>query len=207
MDELFTDVYKTRDEHPFSNAVKTFATLVVGASGNRMFHCSSLWNEDGFMDEIGGVHTIYLNHRDECSPALGEIQRAYNSHIVAHELEKSFVEPYARLTRSVLSEERIEEDLLAIPTPGHCPGSTCFLLERQGEKLLFTGDTLYPNSGKWRVAISEENRAQMIESLKLLKKYDADWVIPGLYVGELPSLNFKANEYQQMLDGVIEDLC
>lgn len=117
------------------------------------------------------------------------------------------MKPCAKITRAVRQIEKIEEDILAIPTPGHCPGSTCFLLEHQGEKLLFTGDTLYPSHGKWRVAISEENRAQMIESLRLLKKYDADWVIPGLNVGQLPSLNFKANEYQKMLHGVIEDLC
>ena len=207
MNELLSGVHKTTDEHPFFNAVKTFATVVISASRNRMFHCFSLWDENGFIDGIGGVHTIYLNHRDECSPALTQIQDAYGSEIVAHELEESFVKPYAKLARPVRQLENIEEDVLAIPTPGHCPGSTCFLLEHQGEKLLFTGDTFYPNSGKWRVAISEENRAQMIESLKLLKNYDANWVIPGLYVGELPSLNFKANEYQQMLDGVIEHLC
>lgn len=35
-----------------------------------------------------------------------------------------------------------DEELLAVITPGHTPGSACFFLERYG--FLFTGDTLYP---------------------------------------------------------------
>jgi glyoxylase-like metal-dependent hydrolase (beta-lactamase superfamily II) len=35
-----------------------------------------------------------------------------------------------------------DESLRVIVTPGHTPGSACFLLERHG--YLFTGDTLYP---------------------------------------------------------------
>lgn len=58
MNKLLNGVRKTTDEHPFSNAVKTFATVVISANRNRMFHCSSLWDEDGFINGIGGVHTI-----------------------------------------------------------------------------------------------------------------------------------------------------
>lgn len=39
-----------------------------------------------------------------------------------------------------------------IPTPGHSPGSTCFLVHSPtGQRYLFTGDTLYRSAdGSWR---------------------------------------------------------
>ena len=49
--------------------------------------------------------------------------------------------------------------LAAIFTPGHTPGSTCFLTGRH----LFTGDTLFPN-GPGRTG-SPENLLQIVESV------------------------------------------
>jgi glyoxylase-like metal-dependent hydrolase (beta-lactamase superfamily II) len=52
--------------------------------------------------------------------------------------------------------------LHTIHTPGHTPGSTCFLL--QGRPVLFSGDTLFPN-GPGNTSLPGGNFDQIIESI------------------------------------------
>lgn len=58
------------------------------------------------------------------------------------------------------------DKLRIIHTPGHTPGSTCFYLEN--EKLLLTGDTLYP--GPEYLHMQESNLADYFASLEKLLK-------------------------------------
>jgi hydroxyacylglutathione hydrolase len=62
-------------------------------------------------------------------------------------------------------------------TPGHTEGSVCLLAE--GERLLFTGDTLF--AGAWgRTDLPGGSVDQMVESLGRLAVMDADLsVLPG----------------------------
>jgi hydroxyacylglutathione hydrolase len=62
-------------------------------------------------------------------------------------------------------------------TPGHTEGSICLLAE--GERLLFTGDTLF--AGGWgRVDLPGGSVDQMVDSLSRLAVMDADLrVLPG----------------------------
>ncbi len=52
--------------------------------------------------------------------------------------------------------------LRTIHTPGHTPGSTCFLLE--GKPVLFSGDTLFPG-GAGNTSLPGGNFPQIIESI------------------------------------------
>jgi glyoxylase-like metal-dependent hydrolase (beta-lactamase superfamily II) len=65
--------------------------------------------------------------------------------------------------------------LRAISTPGHTPGSTCFIVGTS----LFTGDTLFPNGpGKTR---SPQHLAQIIQSItgRLFTLSDDMHIFPG----------------------------
>ncbi len=69
----------------------------------------------------------------------------------------------------------------AIHTPGHTQGSTCFLLEVDGEpQLLFSGDHLFAGS-IGRTDLPGGNREQLIASMaaKILPLDDAVQVMPG----------------------------
>lgn len=83
--------------------------------------------------------------------------------------------------RTVASSiEELNLDFLkVISTPGHSKGSVCLLLELEGQKLMFTGDTLFAGSCG-RTDLKGGNEAQMLQSLKLLSKMDPDIrVYPG----------------------------
>ena len=70
-----------------------------------------------------------------------------------------------------------EIDLDVLHTPGHTEGSVCLLAN--GERLLFTGDTLF--TGSWgRTDLPGGDERQMVDSLSRLSAMDDDLrVLPG----------------------------
>ena len=70
-----------------------------------------------------------------------------------------------------------EIDLEVLHTPGHTEGSVCLIAT--GERLLFSGDTLF--SGSWgRTDLPGGSDDQMIDSLARLSRLDEDLrVLPG----------------------------
>jgi hydroxyacylglutathione hydrolase len=68
-----------------------------------------------------------------------------------------------------------EIEVTLLHTPGHTPGSQCFLVE----KMLVAGDTLFLE-GCGRTDLPGSNPEQMYESLQLLGKLDEDVIVyPG----------------------------
>jgi hydroxyacylglutathione hydrolase len=70
-----------------------------------------------------------------------------------------------------------EIELDVLHTPGHTEGSVCLLA--RGERLLFTGDTLF--AGGWgRTDLPGGSEEEIIDSLARLSRMDADLrVLPG----------------------------
>lgn len=70
--------------------------------------------------------------------------------------------------------------LSVLHTPGHTPGSICFLLEEAGEAHLFAGDTLFPG-GPGNTFGNEVAFRRIMKSLeeKLFKLADETNVYPG----------------------------
>ena len=76
------------------------------------------------------------------------------------------------------------ETIKVISTPGHSPGSVCFLCpDDNGGNFLVTGDTLFSNT-IGRCDLWGGNEDTMVESLKLLKALDREMAI---YPGHGPS--------------------
>lgn len=71
------------------------------------------------------------------------------------------------------SKELCGLKVTALVTPGHTAGSCCYLIEENGEKHLFTGDTLFAGS-IGRTDFPTGSGAQMQESLARLKALDGD---------------------------------
>jgi len=61
-----------------------------------------------------------------------------------------------------------------IPTPGHRPGGTCFLVKLGGKRILFAGDNVGFDGLRWRAYPSRQGRQQMRESLQLLADLEFD---------------------------------
>jgi len=109
-------------------------------------------------------------------------QKKYNVPICIHKYDAPFIEglEIGKFPAAVLLEDDSLikfgiESLRVMHTPGHTPGSICLL----GERLVFTGDTLFAG-GIGRTDFPEGSDADMRLSLqKLLRLPDYFLVYPG----------------------------
>lgn len=75
--------------------------------------------------------------------------------------------------------------LRAIPTPGHTIGSVSYILERDDERIGFTGDLIYGPGKVWSLAASQwsytahEGPAMMVMSCYLLEDEHLDLLLPS----------------------------
>jgi glyoxylase-like metal-dependent hydrolase (beta-lactamase superfamily II) len=89
----------------------------------------------------------------------------------------------------VVSEYRTREyggvELLALPTPGHTPGSVSYLGEVAGRSTAFTGDLIYGPGQVWSVAATQwtytgvEGQAAAILSLGVLGRRALEVLLPA----------------------------
>ena len=69
--------------------------------------------------------------------------------------------------------------LQVLLTPGHTAGCACFIAEKEGKKVLFTGDTLFAGT-IGRTDFPTGDSAVLCQSLQRLAKLDGDYVVyPG----------------------------
>ncbi len=104
---------------------------------------------------------------------------------------------------------------LAIATPGHTPGSLCFLLEQHGLRILFTGDTISSLSdglGTYAAHLSSRYRSSADEYLASLIELRAtpvpDLVLPGHprldRAGQSPRMSEQ--DWHKLLDRGIDEM-
>jgi glyoxylase-like metal-dependent hydrolase (beta-lactamase superfamily II)/ferredoxin len=127
---------------------------------------------------LGGVRTMFLTHRDDVgdhAAFAGEFGCARVMH-AADGARRLGVEHV--LTGG--AEARLDDDLLAIPTPGHTAGHVV-LLHR--DRFLFTGDHLAwsPEEGALRAFpdVCWHSWAEQTASVARLLAHRFEWVLPG----------------------------
>ena len=69
-----------------------------------------------------------------------------------------------------------EFEIRVFETPGHTMGSVCFLVDLAGEKMLFTGDTVF-NGSVGRTDMPGGSSKELIDSIRRISKLD-----PGLRI-------------------------
>lgn len=207
MKQAFPDIYYTRDSHPFQNEVKTRSYMLKSDTGNLLFYSSSHIEEEfEFIDAMGGITAQYLNHRHEASSSCDTVRKRFNAPLICHEFEEQAIAELCEVNRTFSTRHFISPELEAIPTPGHCPGSTCYLLKRDEVSYLFTGDTLFPDSGQWEIYLMSGSSSahDMIGSLNLLRTLEINVLIPGLYIGEMAWEQVSSARWQQIIDDCIK---
>ncbi len=145
-------------------------------------------------------------HQDHVK-ADAMFQKKYSVPICIHSLDAPFVEGLqdGKSPANVMLEEGSVvkfgiETLKVMHTPGHTPGSICLV----GEKLVFTGDTLFAG-GIGRTDFPEGSMSDMRLSLqKLVRLPDSFLVYPGHYeaslIGQEKRLNpFLNNRSEDMM--------
>jgi glyoxylase-like metal-dependent hydrolase (beta-lactamase superfamily II) len=134
--------------------------------------------------EETGAH-IYVGQKDAEPLRRGGPWEAVFSHF-----EMPNETPHPTTIDGELADEQILElgqaRFLVIGTPGHTPGSCCFLLEIDGQRLLFTGDTLMSftaGTGTYSSALPPRYRGDVVSYLLSLQKLrrlpPPDLILPG----------------------------
>ncbi len=131
------------------------------------------------IEELGGVRWMFLTHGDDVADHA-KIAKRFGCTRVMHAAD---VTDDTRGVEHVIDGEestRLDDDLVAIPVPGHTQGSTMLLVR---DFALFTGDHLFATES------GEELRAyrsvcwysweRQKRSLEKLLDLDFEWVLPG----------------------------
>jgi len=130
------------------------------------------------IDSMGGVRTMFLTHRDDVADHE-KFAKHFHCERVMHAADGA-----ARLGIETLIRDdqplAIDDDLLAIPVPGHTRGHTVLLYKNH---FLFTGDHLAWSPGRatltaFRSACWYSWEAQT-RSMQKLRDYQFAWVLPG----------------------------
>lgn len=192
MKQIQSDLWETAVESPFPG-LTTHAYLWTRDEGNVLFYNTSQQNDIQQMEDLGGVAYQLLSHRDELGESIIQIRDRYSARFGGHQAE---LEEFAEVCQpDIIFEQRqwLFDDLEVIPTPGHTPGSCCFLAKlSEGKTVLFTGDTLYwSDTGLRPGLLPFSDRDQLIESLSVLETVSPDLVCSSAFSGQY---GFKAIE-------------
>jgi len=131
------------------------------------------------IEKMGGVRLMFLTHRDDVAD-----HEKWAAHFGAERIlhRDDISRSTSGVERAVTGRDAVEldQDLLAIPTPGHTRGHTVLLYR---DRYLFSGDHLW-----WSAAYNSLNASQSVcwyswseqtRSMEQLLDYQFEWVLPG----------------------------
>lgn len=206
MDVVVTDLYATPAQPlPFASSISMRTFLCCRDRGNMlMYGGSDLAAEAPALEQLGGVHRHYLNHRHEAEVASGPSPYATYVHeddSGAAARSIGAVEPFSG--RGVL-----DDDFEVIPVPGHTPGATAFLWNQGEHRVLFTGDTLYLSQGQWVAAVLDSSdREKYTASLELIRDLEYDLLVPWISTRDQPLFTRTSRQQaRRRIDAVLERL-
>lgn len=128
------------------------------------------------LEELGGVALMVLSHRDDVAD-----HARFRARLGCERLMHG-ADGVRGLERYIEGDEPVAlaDDILAIPTPGHTPGSLCLLYRRT---FLFTGDHLWWNPDREILSASRSfnwySWDEQLRSLERLLDFEFTWVLPG----------------------------
>jgi glyoxylase-like metal-dependent hydrolase (beta-lactamase superfamily II) len=211
MKQIYPDLWRTAPEHPLPDELPDLmmhAYLLVREQGNLLFCRAEHPGDHRQIRDLGGITHQYLTHWHEAAPGLARIKETFGSKLVCHRLAEQTVRQFSPVDLTFERREIHLGDIEVIPTPGHTPGSTCFLFESpHGRTYLFAGDTLFPSRGSWEALVWEDgSEADLRNSLAMLRDLEPDVVLCGASVGDVPLREMSQAEWQAALDQAARSL-
>ena len=183
----------------------THAYLWRRPGGNVLFYSPAGEADFDAIDELGGVSAQYLSHLDEAGPNLARIARRFGRQLHAPAAELAEIGKHGSVDVPLDAVRHVDaNDVEAVPTPGHSPGSTCYVATGVGgERYLFTGDTIFPvGDGTWSTFVvpGRGDAAAMQDSVKLLGTVEPDVVISSAFGGETAIEAVDAGRWSEIVD-------
>jgi glyoxylase-like metal-dependent hydrolase (beta-lactamase superfamily II) len=206
MKQVLSDLWQTRTDSPFPG-LTTHAFL--WASRNALFYSTATDDDFPALEELGGVADQYLSHRDEAGPMLAKIADHFDSTLHAPVAELLDIGQHAHVDVPLGSRHVDVNGIEVIPTPGHSPGSTCYLVNGAEGSYLFTGDTLIrgENGNWWAGYIPGIGDADALAaSLRLLRALNPDVVISSAFQGDSAVHRIQPGRWKDHVDEALDGL-
>ncbi len=131
------------------------------------------------------------------------ITNTYSAPLVCHEKEKEAISKRCIVGDTINQRTMIHPDFEAIPTPGHTPGSTCYLWQAPDASYLFTGDTIFFNKNRWAIFVMNGSQEEMLSSLDTISKLDFDYLVPGAHTGDANMEATTKEKTQETIDEIV----
>jgi glyoxylase-like metal-dependent hydrolase (beta-lactamase superfamily II)/ferredoxin len=130
------------------------------------------------IEAMGGVRTMFLTHRDDVADHARFAEK-FRCERIMHADDGGARFGVEKIIGGG-DEVELDQDLIAIPVPGHTRGHTVLLYQR---KFLFSGDHLaWSPNRKSLIAFRSAcwySWTEQIKSMEKLLDYDFEWVLPG----------------------------
>ncbi|PRC45831.1 MBL fold metallo-hydrolase [Mycobacterium sp. ITM-2017-0098] len=187
MKHVLSDLWETRTYSPFPG-LTTHAYLWTPARA--LFYSPGTDEEFDDLAGLGGITDQYLSHRDEAGPMLRTIAERFNSTLHAAAADLADIRQHAHVDVPLSGRHTDYNNIEIIPTPGHSPGSVCYLVPGAEGHYLFTGDTLFRNAdGRWLAGYIEgfhqpSDANTIADSLRVLAELSPDVVISSAFQGD-----------------------
>ncbi|WP_395309534.1 MBL fold metallo-hydrolase [Mycobacterium sp. AMU20-3851] len=183
--QIRSDLWETRQDNPFPG-LKTHAYLWTGGpDGNVLFYSPQTDADFADLHRLGGVSHQYLSHRDEAGPMLAVIAEQFGAGLHAPAAELLDIGRHAHVDVPVAGRHVDSCGIEVIPTPGHTPGSTSYLVPgANGQTYLFTGDTIFLGAdGHWTAGYIPpiSDPVPLAHSLRILGALTPDLVISSAF--------------------------
>ncbi len=190
---------------PYQVNVLLRSFLIQRPAGNVLVYNSPALNSQAKeIQELGGATRLLINHNHEGmygAPQLG-------TPTFVHERDREATARSMPVAGTFSERAVLDGDIEVIPTPGHTPGSTCFLWDSGEHRFLFTGDSVWVENGQWKaVVLDPGGRADYLDSLAILRGIDFDVLVPW-GVGEADPYYFEVDEAdaRRRIDAIISRL-
>ena len=212
MQPIRSDLWEARVDNPYPGLTTHAYLWTGGPDGNVLFYGPQTDADFDALDALGGVAHHYLSHRDEASPMLTRVKERFGARLHAPAAELVEIGQHAHIDVPLGSRHVDGNGIEVIPTPGHSPGSTCYLVPGvYGKSYLFTGDTiLLRGDGTWVAGFLPSISAApaLADSLQTLAPLRPDLVIssacPGDTAVHVPGGNRWSGCVAQAREQVIE---
>jgi glyoxylase-like metal-dependent hydrolase (beta-lactamase superfamily II)/ferredoxin len=131
------------------------------------------------IEKFGGVRLMFLTHRDDIADHT-KWAGHFNAQRVMHRDDIGASLGGIEHVLTGREARNLDDDLLAIPTPGHTRGHTVLLYRN---RYLFSGDHVWWSDAHGSLHASENvcwySWPEQTRSMKSLLNYQFEWVLPG----------------------------
>jgi glyoxylase-like metal-dependent hydrolase (beta-lactamase superfamily II)/ferredoxin len=131
------------------------------------------------IEELGGIRLMFLTHRDDVADHA-KFRAHFGCERILHRADVTRGTRDAEIQPEGTNPVELDDEITLIPVPGHTAGSTCLLYR---DRFLFTGDHLAWDGVRERLVAWRDvcwyDWGEQTESLKRLRDYRFEWVLPG----------------------------